>query len=41
MALKIVWSKRAHTKFDQIISNLIEEWGEKTAQQFIGRVFDC
>jgi plasmid stabilization system protein ParE len=40
MALKIVWSKRASFKFDQIISYLIDEWGEKSAKQFIGRVFD-
>jgi len=29
MALKIVWSKRAILKFDQIISYLIDEWDEK------------
>jgi plasmid stabilization system protein ParE len=40
MALKIVWSKRATIKFDQIISYLIDEWGEKSAKQFIGRIFD-
>jgi plasmid stabilization system protein ParE len=40
MALKIVWSKKASIKFDQIISYLIEEWGEKSAKQFISRVFD-
>lgn len=40
MALKIVWSKKASIKFDQIISYLIDEWGEKSAKQFIGRVFD-
>ena len=40
MALKIVWSKRASLKFDQIISWLIDEWGEKSAKQFIGKVFD-
>jgi plasmid stabilization system protein ParE len=40
MALKIVWSKRASFKFDQIISYLIDEWGEKSAKQFISRVFD-
>ena len=40
MALKIVWSKRASLKFDQIISYLIDEWGEKSAKQFIGKVFD-
>ena len=40
MALKIVLSKRANLKFDQIISYLIDKWGEKSAKQFIGRVFD-
>ena len=40
MALKIVWSKRAKTKFDQIISYLINEWGENSAKQFIVKVFD-
>jgi plasmid stabilization system protein ParE len=40
MVLKIVWSKRAIFKFDQIISYLIDEWGEKSAKQFISRVFD-
>ena len=40
MALKIVWSKRANLKFDQIISYLLQEWGEKSAKQFIGKVFD-
>ena len=40
MALKIVWTKRARSKFDQIITRLVEEWGEKSAKQFIGKVFD-
>jgi len=40
MALKIVWSKRASLKFDQIITYLIEEWSEKSAKQFIVKVFD-
>ena len=39
MALKIVWSKRASLKFDQIITYLIDEWSEKSAKQFIGKVF--
>ena len=39
MALEIVWSKRANLKFDQIITYLIEEWGEQSAKQFIGKVF--
>ena len=40
MALKIVWSKRASLKFDQIITYLIEDWSENSAKQFIGKVFD-
>ncbi len=40
MALKIIWSKRASLKFDQTITYLIDEWGEKSAKQFIGKVFD-
>jgi plasmid stabilization system protein ParE len=40
MALKIVWSKRASVKFDQIVSYLTDEWGGKSAKKFIGRVFD-
>lgn len=40
MALKIVWSKRANNKFDQIISYLTEDLGEKAAQEFIRKVFD-
>jgi plasmid stabilization system protein ParE len=40
MALKIVWSSRAKLKFDLIISYLIKEWGEKSAKQFICKVFD-
>ena len=40
MALKIVWSKRASLKFDQIITYLIDESSEKSAKQFISKVFD-
>lgn len=40
MALKIVWSRRAYQKFDQIISYLIAEWGDKPTKEFIGKVFD-
>ena len=39
MALELVWSKRASLKFDQINTYLIEEWGEQSAKQFIGKVF--
>jgi len=40
MALSIIWSKRASLKFDQIISYLIAEWGEKSAKEFIIKVYD-
>ena len=40
MALTIVWSKRASLKFDQILSYLIVEWGEKSAKDFFLKVFD-
>jgi len=40
MALKVVWSKRAHQKFDHIVSYLSAEWGEKPTKEFIGKVFD-
>lgn len=40
MALAIVWSTRASLKFDQIISYLLDEWGEKAAKEFYFRVFD-
>ena len=39
MAIELVWSKRASLKFDQINTYLIEEWGEQSAKQFIGKVF--
>jgi plasmid stabilization system protein ParE len=40
MALKIVWSKRASLKFDQMVLYLSEEWGEKSAGKFINLVFN-
>ncbi len=40
MALKIVWSKRASLRFDHIVSFLVGEWGEKSAKDFIIKVFD-
>ncbi|MDP1623215.1 MAG: type II toxin-antitoxin system RelE/ParE family toxin [Bacteroidales bacterium] len=40
MALNIVWSKRASQRFDHIVSYLIIEWGEKSANDFIIKVFD-
>jgi len=40
MALKIVWSKRAYQKFDQITSYIQAKWGEKPTREFISKVFD-
>jgi plasmid stabilization system protein ParE len=40
MALKVVWSSRASQKFDEIVSYLLKEWGEKPTQVFIAKVFD-
>jgi plasmid stabilization system protein ParE len=40
MALKIVWSKRASKRFDNIVSFLVNAWGEKSAKDFIINVFD-
>jgi plasmid stabilization system protein ParE len=40
MALKIVWAKRASLKFDQIVTYLLDEWGEKSAKEFIVKVFE-
>jgi len=40
MALNILWSKRAILKFDQIHTYLLNEWGENTAREFIGKVFE-
>lgn len=40
MALKIVWSKRAILRFNQIVTYLGNEWGEKAVKEFIRSVFD-
>jgi len=40
MALKIVWSKRAILKFDQIVTYIFNEWGENASKEFIGKVFE-
>jgi len=40
MAVKIVWSKKASLKFDQIVTYLLYEWGENVAKEFIQKVFD-
>ncbi|MFZ4523307.1 MAG: type II toxin-antitoxin system RelE/ParE family toxin [Bacteroidales bacterium] len=40
MALKIVWSHKATLRFDHIVSFLLNEWGEKSAKDFIIKVFD-
>jgi plasmid stabilization system protein ParE len=40
MALKVVWSKRASTRFDQIIDYLQEEWGNQSVKIFVRKVFE-
>ena len=40
MALKIYWSKRADTKFDNILDYLNTEWGEVVTSAFVKKVYD-
>ncbi len=40
MALRIVWTKRASNRFDQIIDYLNEEWGNQSAKIFVRKVID-
>jgi plasmid stabilization system protein ParE len=40
MALKIVWTKRATRKFDEIFANLNIEWGDETSGKFASKVFE-
>lgn len=35
MAKKIIWSKRADSKFDSILDYLLEEWGELVVVAFV------
>ncbi len=40
MALKIIWSKRADKKFDNIIDYLNESFGESVTKSFVRKVYD-
>ncbi len=40
MALRILWSKRADKKFDNILDYLNAEWGEKITGAFVKKVYD-
>lgn len=40
MAKKIVWTKRANTKFNKIIDYLEQEWGANVAQNFVRKTYD-
>lgn len=40
MALTIYWSKRADSKFDQIIEFIHNEWGETVTKAFVKKVYD-
>jgi plasmid stabilization system protein ParE len=40
MALEIVWSKKAALKFDDILTYLFNEWGEKVTIAFVRKVYD-
>jgi plasmid stabilization system protein ParE len=40
MALKIVWSRKALSRFNEIIAHLEKEFGEKTASTFVRKVYD-
>lgn len=39
MALRIIWTKRANTKFNQIISFLEHEWGDKVTTNFVRKAY--
>ena len=40
MAKEIVWTKRAHSKFNKIIDYIEEEWGEAVTMNFVQKSFD-
>jgi plasmid stabilization system protein ParE len=40
MAKKIVWTKRADTKFNKIINYLEQEWGTRVTQTFVKTTYD-
>lgn len=40
MARKIVWTKRANSKFNKIIGYLEEEWGHTVTSNFVRKTYD-
>ena len=40
MVRKIVWTKRAISKFNNIITYLEEEWGEQVTENFVRKTYD-
>jgi plasmid stabilization system protein ParE len=40
MAKKIVWTKRANSKFNKIIDYLEQEWGHSVTQNFVTKTYD-
>ena len=40
MAKKIVWTKRANSKFNKIIDHLEKEWGLNVTQNFVKKTYD-
>jgi len=40
MAKKIVWTKRANTKFNKIIAYLEQQWGQNVTQNFVIKTYD-
>ncbi len=40
MAKKIVWTKRANSKFNEVIDYLEKEWGHRVTQSFVRRTYD-
>lgn len=40
MVKKIVWTKRANSKFNKIVEYLEQEWGPGVTKSFIRRTYD-
>ncbi len=40
MAIEIKWTKRAETNFDKIVNYIESEWGHKSAQKFVRKVYN-
>ena len=40
MAKKVVWTKRADSKFTKILEYLNEDWGQKVTEAFLQRTYD-